>query len=817
MLAHYLAVAVRALQRDPGHVAVNVAGLAVALAASLLIALYVKHELSFESFISEPGRVYRVEAEMRAPGQAPHLSEGTPFAVSGLLAADFEDQLVATRLTSVEGVLEAAGSRRRLTVNVVDPNFFDVLDFPVAEGDIAAAMREPGAVALSERMATRLFGASPAIGETVRFDEQHDLRVAAILEDPPKNSRFELDVLASLATPALAPAPDLESNWTNWGQETFVRLRGATTADTLAAQLPGLVARHRPEPEDGSEIRLSLRPLRAIHLFEEPDGTISDRNAVAVLALSSTAAFLVFIACFSYVNLATARSLQRASEIGLRKILGGRATHLAAQFLAESFAITLLAFGLAIALAAGGLPAFARLVGRPLGIEDAMTPGFAAVAAALLVAASLAAGAYPALVLASRKPMELFYKRPGSAAATGVLRTGIVALQFGLTTAVMIAAIVAYAQLRHLRSIDLGFDARGLLVIALSPENMQDGADLVFRDALARSPSIENATARSFSPSATYGLFAEAMQWDGRAASEPILGAFAGDTRFFDVYGLSPIAGRVFADDRGDDPIRLPSAEQPVVQSSMVLSEAAARAYGFSSPEAAIDKVLTWPVFGGSVEFTVVGVTPDAHLRLARQPMLPTAYALNDPNAAFQFFPFPEVAARVQDGAAQAALDDAARIWSEHFPDTPFSYEFLDDRIAAANAEDDQLSKLLAVFAGLSLAVACLGLFALASFVAAQRTHEIAVRKVLGASVARVSRLLMWDFAKPVLLANVVAWPLAYAATRAWLDRFAYRIDLSPTLFLAVSALALALALITVFARTLRAASVAPALVLKSE
>jgi putative ABC transport system permease protein len=811
MLASYLLSALRAIQRDPWHAAVNVGGLAVALAASLLIALYARRELSYENFIRDPSSVYRVEEVFAFPGRSVDHTTMSSYQVAEALSADLGDHLAVTTFTRRQAVIEAGGAKSRRLIAVGDEHFFDVLDLPIIAGDGAAAMKEPGAILLGRQVARELLGADPAeaLGRILRLNGA-DVRVAAVLEDPPANTDHPVDIMVSVATQAFAPPPQLAANWGAVGAEIFIRIKSVMSSEAVAAALPGVVARHKP-PSFSMGVTLKLRPLTALHLAGGPGPRISNANRIALGALGGTAAFLIFIACFSYINLATARSFLRAREAGLRKVMGGRAADLAAQFMMESTLIAATAFALALVASAALLPVFGNLVGRRFGLSDLADPMFMAAAAGLLTFVALLAGAYPAVVLASQKPVDLVRSKQGG--SSGVLRIGIVTLQFGLTSALLIAAVVAFAQLLYLRNFDLGFARSGLLVIRMGPDQVADGRDRVLREELAKSPLFSGATWSSAAPGTPYAYYLGLQRPGDDSGSAPSVFNLSVGSQFFDVYGVKPLAGRVFSDDLDIDRMASPSQDQPVAHAPAVLTASAASFLGFRSPEDAVGKELILPAPAGQTDLTIVGVVPDFYFDLGRQARSPTV-----------FFPWGraeqnpgEVTARVKPGAAGAAVAEARAIWSGLFPDETLTFQFIEDRIAQANTDDDRQSRLFGFFSGLALLVSCLGLFALASFVAARRTHEIAVRKVLGASTPGVVRLLLWDFAKPVLLANVIAWPLAYAMVTPWLARFPYHIKLSPWLFLGVSALSLLVAMLTISTRSIAAARARPAIVLRTE
>ena len=813
MFRSYVVSAFRALQADPWHATINIAGLAVALTAGLLVALYVRHEFSYEDFITNADRVFRVEASV-TPADRPAIDfVMSPYPLAEALRTDLGEQTVVTRLSERDAVLETSRGKIRRQIAVGDERMFDVLDYPVVAGDAAAAMAQPGALLLSVSAARELFGgeidSQAVLGRSLRVDGA-DMHVAAILADPLANTDHPLDIVGSVATTALdAPSWQVDA-WGFTAFETFIRLNGATQAEAIAEQLPGVVARHKPS-RFTFEMALRLRPLREMHLVESATPLVRNQNVIALAALAATGAFLIFIACFSYINLATARSLLRLKEVGLRKIMGGRSSQLALQFLAESALITLIAFALAIVASAAALPAFGNVVGRTFSLTDLARPDFLTSAVGLLAFVTLAAGGYPALVLARRKPVDLVRAKRSSGGK--LLRTGIVSLQFGLTSALMIAAAIAFAQLNHLRSLDLGFDKEGLLIIPMAADQTADGRDQVLRDRLAESPSFTGAAWSSGAPGSSYGdNIPVARPGDAPGAPRSLFDLPVSE-QFFDVYGMELLAGRAFSEDLGVDHLAFPSSDQPAVRSNLILSESALPRLGFRSAQDAVGEELIAELPNGRIDYTVIGVVSDMLFRLGRAEREPTMFLFASDDAGFTG----EITARVRSGAEESAIAEARAIWSELFPDEVLNYEFLDDRVARINAADHRQSQLFIFFAMLALFVSCLGLFALASFVAARRAFEVAVRKVLGASSIGVTRLLMWDFAKPVLLANIVAWPLAYVMVRPWLARFPYRIELSPIYFLAVSAAALAVAMATVFARSWKTARTRPAVVLRTE
>jgi putative ABC transport system permease protein len=813
MFANYVTSAIRALMKDQFHAALNIAGLAVSLAAAMLIAVYVLHELSYDDFFTDPGQVYRIEATRQNGGSPSESTAGTPYLLMPRLNADFPEQLEATQFSWQSVVIRAGDHLERQLVVVAADNLFDVLDFPVAHGDAAAALRQPGKIVLSEQMAKHFFGTEEAIGQHLTINGETDLEVGAVLKDLPSTSHFtDFGLLVNEDVPFYELSDVLKNNWNTISQHTLIRLRKGISAKDMEAQLPAFVERQvPPEMVRRAQLAFSMRPLQSIHLDAGDDSFHpTNRNAVTAVALTGMAFALVLIACFNYVNLATARAILRRPEVGLRKILGGTTGQLALQFMGETFVMTLLAFALALTLAMLFLPVFSSLLGRDLTFSAFAGPEFFAVAMGLYVFVNLAAGLYPAVILARSRPIALFNKQKTGAGSRHPLRSVLVALQFSLTVGLVVAASVVFAQVRYLENFDLGFDKDGMLLVRNDATDVRGGT---FIEELSQSPYFLGVTGSNAAPEEAYALNNMLSRPDDPAIGNRSLTALYVKENFFTVYGMSIVAGRAFTPDFGGDVMRQPTKAQPVTRAAAVLSQSAVSYLGFASAEDAIGKQVEMASPRGDnlhSELTVIGIVPDLQFELGHGTLKPMIYYYA-PDRLWR------LSARVRPGDAAAALADAKRIWSGIFPETPFDYEFLQDRITAANADDARQSQLFAFFTGLAIIIACLGLSGLASFVAARRTREVAIRKVLGASTGRITRLLLWDFAKPVLLANLIAWPIAWILMRHWLDGFPYRIALSPAFFLGASALALAVALLTVFARTWRAARIRPATALKYE
>jgi putative ABC transport system permease protein len=807
MIGSYANSAIRALKRDKFHAALNIVGLAVSLAAALLIGLYIQHELSYETFFTQPEKVYRSETIYLPPGQAPIVLTYSPYQMTRALNADYASQLTATHLNGKSAIITIGDKHLRQDVATGDEHFFDVLDFPAAFGDAAAAIKQPGYVILTKSEALQLFGVENAVGRDLRIDDTN-FEVGAVLKDLPTNTDFDFSVLVNEDAKGFEIPSWRSDNWNSVTGMTYFRVKHSADASAIAADMRDFVKR-RIAKQDGY-IQFPIRPLRDSHLTAGRGFFPSNRNEIALGALTGTALLLILIAGFNYVNLATARAMLRRPEVGLRKILGGTTRQLVTQFMGETLVTTIIAFLCAMVLAAVALPIFSTVIGRHLSLASALTPAYLAFGAALFFFVSFAAGAYPALYLASSRPTDLIRKKKGGSGGRSLFRSIMVAVQFSLTVGLIVVAAVVFAQVNHLSNLDLGFRKDGMLVVSTYTSVGLDKRVATFRDELARSPYFTDATASSGTPDPSFEWNEQLITKPGDASTSKNANVLYVDEHFFDVYGVRPIAGRGFSADIGSDIAPNIQGGEASRRSAIVLSEAAVSYYGFSSPREALGKIIYSANSPERQELEIVGVVPDIQMRLGRQASKPLVY---------HYFPqlLSQVSARVQGGNVQAAVREAQQLWLRAFPGVPMDYTFIEDRVTDANADDARQSELFSFFTGLAIVVACLGLFGLASFVAARRTQEIAIRKVLGASTANVIRMLLWDFAKPVLLANVIAWPIAWVLMRNWLNGFPYRVELSPAFFIGASAAALLIALVTVFARTAKIARVRPAVALKYE
>jgi putative ABC transport system permease protein len=800
MWKNYITVALRNLRRHPGYAALNVAGLVVGMAACLLIGLYVREELAYDRFHANADRVYRLAAGPAEEAEPTNANGG--YSYGPALEGAFPEVEHAVRFVKVgwgEERVFAQGERRFYEGDFffVEPAVFEVFTYPLAEGDPTTALAEPNTIVLTAAMAAKYFPGERPLGQTLQLDPFNDgrftdYRVTGVLEPLPGPSHLPFDFLLSYAS-----LPELAS----WGFDpvfTYVLLAPGASPDAIEARFPDFQQRYvGAERSRQLERRLYLQPLTDIHLRSHLNAELEPNGDVAYVYLFSAVAVLVLLlACINFVNLATARSVRRAQEVGLRKVLGAHRRQLVGQFLGEALLLSVLAAGLALALAALLLPVFNGIAGKSLSLFDAGAGRLAAGLSALTLVVGALAGSYPAFFLSAFQPAGVLKKGGTGGGLLAVrLREGLVVFQFAVSIGLIACTAVVARQMEHVRAMRLGFDRTQIVVLPLNDAiRANEGA---FRVELLREPGIEAVALSEQVPARAGNGSGYAVE--GRDEEMSAYRMFT-DLHFIEAYGLEVVAGRGFS-----------AAFPSDAPSAFVVNEAFVRDAGWGSPDEAVGKGIETGWADSTWAGHIVGVVEDFHL-----------FSLRDSVYATVLHPMPLgvmnfVSARVAPGRVPAALAHLRATWERFSPAYPFDYSFLDEDFDQLHRADERLGQVFQAAALLAVLVACLGLFGLAAFVAEQRTKEIGVRKVLGATATSIVALLWRDFVRPVLAAAAVAGPLAYLAMERWLEGFVYRAPLGPGLFVLAGALTLLVALLTVGYQALRAASADPVHALRYE
>ena len=784
MLRNYLIVAWRNLVRQRVHTAINVGGLAVGLAACVLILLYVRDEMRYDRFHENGDRICRV---LRGG------SARTSYPLGQVVRSGVPQVEEMVRLSCKWERLVSYGEKRFEETDFLyaDPCFLEVFSFPLVRGDPRTALAAPFSMVISQTAARRYFGDGDPLGKTLTVGNQHEYTVTGVAADVPPQSHFHFDFLATFAGTESVFYEGMLEHWGVSNFYTYVLLRvdsdRAALEETMTELIAPVIRAKHPELTPS---RLILQPLHDIHLRSadlwgdiEPQGEIS-----LVYALSAIAVLVLAIACINFTNLATARSVERMREVGLRKVVGAHRRQLMAQFVGESIAQAVLALVLAAGLVEAVLPAFGALVGKEGVLLD--VNGWAAAGALLgtAVVVGTAAGLYPALFLSSFLPVSALKGRASGARGGAALRRGLVVAQFAITIGLMAATGILYRQVEYMRTRDLGFDAEHVVVL-----EAPDGSTPQLIGRLTRDPAVVSAGAASDLPPDHYFRSAPVTPLDG-TDREQWMRIVAMDYDLIRTMGLRLLAGREFSREMGRDQ-----------EEALILTEAAVQALGWDTPEDAVGKRCR--IDG---ERAVVGVVGDLHYEPLQAAIEPMAFEVR-PESTWL------VAARLSAGQIPQALSSIEAIWGGLYPSWPFRYRFVDQSFDQAYRAEERTQRIIGTAALLAVLVACLGLYGLSSLVTEQRTKEIGVRKVLGASVPSVVGLLSREMCWLVLAANLVAWPAATWATSRWLERFAYRMDPEPEVFALSGLLALGFALLAVSHHVTRAALSDPVRALRYE
>ena len=807
MWTSYLLIAARALSNNRLFAALNVLGLAVGMAACTLIALWVASERSHDQWVPEAERVFMVQSQAQYAGKAVERWRHSPTPMLPLLQQEFTQIEASSRLMLTLRTMRHGARVENQSVVLVDPGFFEVLPWPVAEGSTAQALKQPGKLVVTQAFARKWFGAQSALGQTFTLTVKgagRPFEVAAVLRDLPTNSAFDFEVVALLDPNDFAD-PRMVANWGSFNPLSLVRLRQPGDAQTLADGAEAFVAKHAPDfvnVEQGFYYRPQLLPLTAVHLqpvsMAGPGKPPGDARLVA--AVAGTGLLVLLIATITYINLVTARVSMRAREVGLRKTLGATRWQLMAQFLVESTVLAALASVVALALVELSLPAFNALLGQKLVLRYLGAQGALGPLLLMVLFVGLAGGWYPALVLARLRPREAISGQRG-AAGSGVVRQVLVVGQFSIAAALMCCMAVIYAQVVFLRSADMGYQPPGLLVVSQLVRAEVKPRQQALLEAVRRVPGVQSATRSMFDPTGG-GIARQPIFLPGAPdAQAPQISTQPVDWDYVKTYGARLLAGRDLSQDiKADDTSTLSDAEIQAHGVNVLINRAALVFFNTQDARAAVGQTFQLGGGGGArYTATVVGVIDDMRIRSARDEPLPSLYARDADEATTLTVRFAGVTPAEMTQRVEAA-------WKQLFPDTPFTARMVDEAIAGYYVAELRAGNLFALFAGLAIALCAVGLYGLAVFTAERRTREIGLRKVMGARVTDIVQLLVWQFSKPVLLALLIAWPVSWWLMRQWLNGFDLRIALTAWPFLAAGALALVVAWATVIAHALRVA-----------
>lgn len=790
MLRNYLKVGLRNLGRHKGFSIINIVGLAIGMACSILILLWVQDELSYDRFHSNAEHIYRINASL--PELDVHAGiTSAPIAHAALTEIPGIKNVV--RLSGHHSSLFQVGERmfQEDGLLFVDSTFFQIFSFPLIAGNPETALRNPDGILITASMARKYFGDEPALGQTIRKNHQHDLVVTGVLADVPGNSHIRFDLLQPMTNLARTNRDLIDNDWDNFNFSTYVLLdEGADTSPAALKSIGDRIQAIYKANEPVLKVAFALQPLRDVYLHSSHlmADMFARGNVQYVYILGIIAVIILAVACINFMNLATARSARRAREVGLRKVVGAVRMQIIRQFLAESALVAFLALALAVVLVATALPLFNALTGKDL-VFDFTDGRLLSGLLVITLATGLISGSYPALFLSGFLPSKVLKGNASVGAAGSTFRNTLVVVQFTISIVLLVGTGVVYNQLRYIQNRNLGFDKENLVYVQMTGDIWSKYQAL--RTELEQNPHTSQFTVVSDLPTnLTNGTVN--VVWEGKnPETQPLFCNLAVDENFMDVFGVTLIDGRWFRDFAADS-------------ANFVVNESALKTMGMD-----VEDAVGQPLEFQDVKGTIIGVVKDFNFQPLQQPIGPLVLRANWWGG--------KVVVRTQPGQTERAIGALGEIWKELNPAYPFSYDFVDQSLATLYKAEQRLGTLFNIFSALAIFISCLGLYGLSAFLAERRTKEISVRKVLGASVPGVVYLLSRSFTKPVLIAMVVAFPLAWYGMNRWLSGFAYHVELDWTVFVFAFLAALVIAWVTVSVETIKAARINPAQSLRNE
>ena len=806
MLKNYFKTAWRNLMKHKTFSFINIAGLSIGIAVCFIIMMYVQNELSFDLFNKNADRIVRVVFKADINGGKIFEANVMP-PVAQAMKNDYPEVQDATRL-QVAGAPKITYKNKTFKddqMAFVDPEFFSIFTLPLVEGDAKTALQQPNTIIITRAIAQKYFGEEDPLGKTLVFPDNKNasFKVTGVIDKVPANSHFHFDLFASMLS-----LDDAKSDsWMESNFFTYLLLKPGADYKKLEAKLPGMVEKYMgPQIQQSMGISLkqfitkrnhlgfALQPLTSIHLYSHANYELSPGgNAMYVYIFGAIAIFMLLIACINFINLSTASASQRAKEVGVRKVIGSGKMQLVKQFLIESGLLVFIALFISYLLVQFALPLFNNISGKDLHFDFNIKIISAFIGLGLLV--SLIAGLYPAFYLSSFKPIEVLKGKFIAADKSFGLRSSLVVFQFFISVALIIGTIVVWQQMKYIQNKNLGYDKEQLLTI---PNSYALGKnEEVYKQEMLNDPRIVNATVSSYKPagpSSGSNALAYPLGHDNEIMRTQ---EYHVDENYIPTFEMKMAAGRNFSKTFATD------------STAMIINEIAAKAFGWNDLTAVGKTIVRQnSTRGNDVPFHVIGVVKDFNFQSLHEPITPLLMTLA-PDFGLIF--------KVKTADIQGLLSTMKLKWNQFNSVEPFNFTFMDDLYNKTYAAEQNTGTILNIFALLTILVACLGLFGLATYTAEQRTKEIGIRKVLGASVTSVTKMLSKDFIKLVFIACVIAFPLSWWAMNKWLQSFAYRIHISWWIFLAAGVIAILVAVITVSFQAIKAAIANPVKSLRTE
>ena len=799
MFRNYFKIAWRNLWRSKTFSLLNLSGLTISLAACLIIFFWVKNELNYDTAGVNADRVYRVALTLQAKGQPDKQFALTAAPLAPVLVKDFPEIKSAVRFeqyaASVNYKTEHFFSNKFL---FADSTFFDVFGYPMLKGDPHTALTGSNSVVITESLAKKYFGNEDAIGKVITVNDTIPLKVTGIAKDIPATNHFYFDIVCSFGV-LENEGIDNTTNWWNDACYTYILLNNKNDARALDGKITNIMDKYNGKQNKamGMNGLHFLQPLKSIHLHSDLRNEINPNGSFTALQIFIViAVFLLIVACINYINLTTATSFKRAKEIGIRKVAGASLKQLISQFLSESVLISFAAMLLAVGLAEICLSLFNRIAGTQISFTESISLNVILYLVGFTAVLGMIAGIYPALYLSNTRPVKVLKNVIDKKGNLLSLRKALVVFQFTLSVILIAATIIAWQQLNYMQSQDLGFTKEQVVTIPLRTQT-QSLAKEILKKKIEKNAGAIAVTTSSSTPGKTLNnivTLPEGVPQDQLQSMSTLVV----DYDFLNTYQLKMAAGRFFSPGYGTD------------SSAFVLNETAVKEIGWGKPENAIGKGFEW---GLGKKGKIVGVVKDFHFNSLQQKVAPVVMHMMPLNSGWYGY----VSARINTKNVQQTIRSIQDDWKEILPEEPFDYFFVDEDYNKQYEAEQRLSSLSVMFSILTIFISCLGLFGLVMVAVNQRTKEIGVRKVLGASVTGITALLSKDFLKLVAISILIATPVSWWLMHQWLTSFAYRIEVKWWVFVLAAVIAICIALVTVSVRAVKAATVNPVKSLRTE
>lgn len=801
MLKNFIKTALRNLLKRKGYSLLNIAGLAIGMASCLLILMFVSDELSFDAFNEKADRIYRVAGSFRYGGRDLDIAVA-PAPMAKVLMDEFPEVEDAVRFIQRGRYIFRYGenSYKETRVSYVDASFFNLFSIPLIKGDPETALTQPNTLILSRKTAQKYFGDQDPIGKTLRQNDQRDYMVTGVFEEIPDNSHFHFDILISMIS-----LPDSKNQlWLSYNYQTYILLhKGADPAALedkfddlivkyMGPQIKAFMGRSLEEMAASGELggEFFLQHLRDIHLHSDLIGEMEATSDVKyVYIFTAIALFVLIIASINYMNLSTARSAGRAKEVGIRKVLGSFRSQLVRQFLLESMLLSLISLAVALGLLRLSLPFFNGLTGKNLSMIDLGNTTMLIVLVLVALTVGVLAGSYSAFFISAFRPVNVLKGHLKTGIKSGWFRSALVIFQFTASTILIIGTFVVYNQLHYIQNKKLGYNKEQVLILN-NAYLLGDQAE-TFKNEMLTYPQVVNATISDYLPiPSSRNLSAVLPEGVRESAKATSMQNWIVDYDYIKTLGMKIVEGRDFSRDYSTD------------TKATIINRETARQFGWDKPVGKrVGRVVS---ANGDIElYEVIGVVEDFHYETLKDTIGPLVMFLGNSNGRISF--------RFETKDIAGTIGLLRNKWREFLPNQPFEYDFLDERFAGMYRTEQRIGKIFGVFATFAIFIGCLGLFGLAAFTAEQRTKEIGIRKVLGASAPGIVQLLTREFLILVAVANVIAWPVAFLVMRGWLKDFSYRISLSVWVFVFAGMVTLLIALLTVSFQAVKAAFANPA------